>query len=126
MKRITPDEVLKAFLENSLVPIQDSYAEIDSGKECTCGLSALVIAKGAKFGFVRGVEDQENFVLETMKSEGFDPHYLVGFVLGFDGNQGREPETEELLLGKKDGQAAWEAVKHMGLPELPFQESEVE
>lgn len=116
MKQIAPDEVLKALIENSLVPIQESYAEIKAGKECVCGLSALVIGNGVKFGFVCGITDQETFVLETLKNEGFEFNYLSGFMLGFDGN-GLAFNTEAFLLGKHDGQAAWEAVKHMALPE---------
>lgn len=118
IKRITPEEVLKSITANELTPYQEEFVTLDSGKNCVCGLSAIVIAKGNTFGFIRSLDNSEAFVMDTLIKDGFTQEYLVGFVKGFDFMESRFATTDEnYAVGIKDGIAAWEAVKHLALPD---------
>jgi hypothetical protein len=94
IKRITPEEVLKAYETTGLKPKRCSFKIRDG---CTCAVTALVKAAG-----LNGTEEfrEERFLSEE---------YFWGFIFGFDGRVGHDPE------GGKDGQAAWEAVKHLAV-----------
>jgi hypothetical protein len=96
IKRITPEEVLEAYEKTGLKPKQCSF-RIRDGKCC----AVTVLVKAAGF----------NSSEELREERAFSEEYFWGFVFGFDGRTGHDPK------GGKDGQAAWEAVKHLAVVE---------
>lgn len=96
MKRLKPEEVLKAYEETGLRPRQGKFFQDD----CACGLGA--VARQAE-PTARG-----DNAWDILLKNGFGDFYLNDFYYGFD-----QIPQEQDKLGYKDGQAAWGAVKHL-------------
>ena len=109
MKRITPEEVLEAFVSQELTPMQGAYFQKDG---CACGLGAMA----KKMGMVTYYTPEKYSGRETGKklSEYYGVNYHDGFARGFD-NQGIDGFGEAYSKGYEDGLAAWEAVSHLAV-----------
>lgn len=102
-KRITPEEVFRAFDITGLKPQQGGYFS-DNGT-CACGLGAYSVAY---LGREPGCNDLM-FVL--FNDAGFEDNYRGCFAEGFDGITLEGACDDPIAYA--DGQAAWEAVKHL-------------
>jgi len=102
MRRITPEEVLKAYEKTGLKPMQGEYF---SG-ECACGLGAIV-----RFWNPEKRANDDN-VADMLEKNGIRDLYRIGFYLGFDGKKHVNPYSHTAFL---DGKSAWQAVKHLAV-----------
>lgn len=102
MKRLTVQEVLEAYKETGLQPEQDDYFP-HHGTAC---------ALGAVARHRDGCEDVDGFQADFLVSTIYGSIYVQHFSNGFDGLS-CSAVTDEQLAAYQDGQAAWEAVKHL-------------
>jgi hypothetical protein len=111
LKRITPEEVLEAFVSQALKPERKEYFPHDG---CACGLGAIAKKQGlieySTLGNVYCNGTRNNLISVYGES------YHNGFARGFD-DSGSDDFGEAFAQGYEDGQAAWEAVKHLALSE---------
>ena len=111
MRRITPEEVLKAYEKTGLKPMQGDYFSKDG---CACGLGAIAKKQGlieyTAIGSVCCYGTSINLISVYGES------YHNGFANGFD-DLGSDDLDRDLAQCFEDGMAAWEAVKHLALPE---------
>jgi len=108
MKRIMPDDVLRAYQATGLKPLQGEFREY---KTCDtvcggCAITALLASDGIDI-----VEEPNLRRIAEGRWGGF---YIGGFVCGFDGKPAawfdRDNSREEERIGYEDGQAAAAAV----------------
>lgn len=115
-KRITVEQVVKAFEQTGLKPRQGNYFRAEGEKvTCACGLGAIYIAD-------HDTEETKTKPAGTLtineyfrKRYGSD--YRLGFVRGFDGdhlNTFAIQNKVEYTLGFEDGVAACKAVMKEG------------
>lgn len=100
LKRITPEETLADYEKANLKPAQGSWFPEDG---CACGLGAKFIAAGFK---------REDISFSRYIDEMYGIEYRVGFAHGFDGDS-MQGSNSRRIEGYDDGQACWEAVKHL-------------
>jgi hypothetical protein len=98
MKRITPEEVLKAYEKTGLKPMRGDYYPFQG---CACALGVMAVTLKLSGNLYDHFQDIYG-------------DYQDAFTDGFDGR--RKPtgglcKTDEIAY--KDGNAAWEAVKHL-------------
>lgn len=98
LTRLLPEIIIQAYKTTGLKPERSTF--FNGGK--ACGIGAYAMSLGWT----------PSTYLVTFMSDKLDADYRGGFQIGFDGNDLCECcITDEKLLGHKDGQAAWEAVK---------------
>lgn len=106
MKRITVEMLLEAFQKTGLTPMQGDYFPSPG---CACGLGVIYY----QFSGVANDEGVENYL-----DNEYDGNYKRGFAEGFDNRPNRlTRNSEEWCIGYEDGQAAWDAVKHLATVE---------
>lgn len=99
MKRITPEDVVDAYIATGMYPCTPGL--FYDGIGGACGLSAIVKSIDQAFD----LEDAaSNRWLQLL---GITNQYLWGFIDGFDGND----STERCKVGFEDGKAARSAVE---------------
>lgn len=120
MRRITPQEVLDAYNQTKLVPVNSEwgYVATENGMKCGCALTALGTCKTDFDEFLDNVMECEcEYVADLL---GYDQEYLTGFVDGFDGCFFMG-QSDNFRLGAKDGVAAREEVeRNIGFRKSPF------
>lgn len=101
--RITPEQVLSAYEQIGLTPLQNDFISADGCK--ACAIMAIHIAAGGE-SYINLALDRAN------NTYGF--RYRECFIKGFDGyNQDYHHLSEFEKEAYADGEAAWEAVKHL-------------
>ena len=123
MERITPERLLAIYEKRNLIPIRHIYFENDKRSVCCCGLGAFYLDtnndwKDILEGEYGGDDSFFNDYIDDAITKQLDKDYVCGFILGFDGPYSltydlHKANTTEYLQGKKDGEACWEAVKHL-------------
>ncbi|WP_199615506.1 hypothetical protein [Paenibacillus alkalitolerans] len=111
MKRITPEQVVEAYLERGWVPRQEIWADVlPNGKPCGCGIGVLIGNDIHDLFDERWVVGHYGAVAERL---GLEKDYAWGFTRGFDGSCTPNPRIHNplKLQGIKDGRTAWEAVE---------------
>lgn len=120
MKRVTAEQVVKAYEQTGVTPISHSWYKTNQEGLCTCGLTAMYLHEEKD-----RIGTQEQVMLNALKEEsagkwfswiieeklGLHKSYVNGFVEGFDngtihddGNQ----DPEVFAAGFHDGYAARE------------------
>lgn len=116
MNRITPEQVLKAYEQRGLKPMQDQWYEKAGQDRCGCALTAVILSQHPE---LEDLEEEESLNEHIDSCHGalldsLDNDYISGFIGGFD--QGKIPTINArpvYLDGHNDGKAVWEAVKHL-------------
>jgi len=112
MKRITVEQVVKAFEQTGLTPKQGDYFEIDGEKvTCACGM-------GAVYAVENNIESIKPNSIDALKinhyfAKRYGGDYRFGFARGFDDLSSFSKEVaneKEFLAGYEDGVAARKAV----------------
>jgi hypothetical protein len=119
MRRITPEEVLKAYEETKIIPVNKDWGyRKDDGTFCGCALTAIACQELTYLSFNSIISDLEDGAEEVL--EGLSKDYILGFVEGYDGlslssedyyRDDEYKDYEQYMQGYEDGQACWEAVK---------------
>ena len=110
-KRITPDQVVEAYLATGLVPIRDGWTDRIGDRRCGCGLTAVATQiSEANYDRISNAIMEEYVIADLLD---LSPKYVGGFADGFDGGKRDPYESEDWQLGYEDGRSAWEAVKHL-------------
>lgn len=104
MNRITPEEVVKAYINIGWKPERAVY--FNKEKKCACGFGAMALAN---------VESENNQDLFSWIDSTYTDDYQSGFINGFDGDEITGVRSDEWIIGFKDGKNAWEAVVESGL-----------
>ncbi|MBE3556038.1 MAG: hypothetical protein IMW91_02980 [Firmicutes bacterium] len=120
-QRIEPDQVMTAFHQTGLTPLQHAYFNEDGSGACAIG-ALFTLAYGRLPGdmFQRS---KQAFDWAIARWGGW---YVLGFVRGFDGNQhglayhGAYWLSKRFRQGIQDGQQVWQKVQHV-LPCTPTQ-----
>ena len=107
LKRITPEQVIEAYGTTGLKPKQKRYYSKD--RTCACGIGAIF----ASIGDVWNDHDFPSNAAERYANIKYGYDYTQGFVQGFDSAPVGSFRSDESKQGHADGQAAWEAVKHL-------------
>lgn len=111
MKRIKPEDVLAAFRELNMKPIQRRFFRNgEGGRDGCCALSAIGLTTkttAVDLDFLEdlnsaGFKDAAFEIADTLE---LDRLYAEGFIEGWDGNY-RTPSPPEYQDGYDDGEAA--------------------
>lgn len=103
-KRITREEILAAFHETKYKPMRHDMFPAAGG---ACGLGALFVSQTKTYTSSKNATE----FLESI----YGMSYIHDFARGFDGVLVRNGHSNETAY--QDGQAAWEAVKHLAQEE---------
>lgn len=115
MRRITADEIVKAYQETGVRPAIHDYARFDEhGVICACGLAALYLYEVRDRVDVReevrqieqmsdGNTGPDDLIAEELI---LDYDYMNGFMSGFDGGWIRDTTSPVTRFGYEDGLAA--------------------
>lgn len=106
MKRITPEQVVHAYLETGLRPTQGAWFH----NGCGCGVFAVCAPS-----FIGDPDDFDEPIAVGIL--GLPQMYMRGFTNGFDGQGRIELKSADWQAGYDDGKAAWKAVVAAGLVE---------
>ncbi len=116
LKRINPEEVMQAYTELGIKPIQGCYHNSDYN--CACGVGVMAIKLRhqdllSKKRKVQGIALSNYFGYLTV--HGYDCNYLSGFIHGFDDVDTDKNDTDNFKLGVEDGKATWQKVNYVAL-----------
>src|SRR5690348_11171863 len=84
MKRITVEEVQKAYEKTGLKPIQHDYISYDGIRLCGCPMAAVLMAEGVTRLQIENVSYQK---LPGTSLGGFSILYEIGFTGAIDGQE---------------------------------------
>lgn len=113
-QRIEPDQVMTAFHQTGLTPLQHAYFNDDGSGACAIG--ALFTLAYGRLPDDLYQRSKQAFDWAVARWGGW---YVLGFVRGFDGNQHGLAYLVAYRLSKrfrqgiKDGQRVWQKVGHI-------------
>lgn len=85
-KRITPQMVKEAYQKTGLKPVRGQWTAFEDGRQCGCGLTALLCSSGFSFQRVDEFTNEKALPIEYAADRLLlDRNYATGFVGGFDG-----------------------------------------
>lgn len=111
MTRISPDQLIVAFLKIKKKPIRGEFIN-KKGDGC-CAMSATVVDVLKPKGF-----KISRYNVGTLAKDhlGLSEFYFSGFVTGWDGRPHSEvPDDRDAIRGYSDGKTGWEMCIEEGL-----------